>query len=130
MHRTFINLKRFEVPRKLGGLCPADNPVKWIESIIDQAVAFGLSSPDKVQLTYMLPEGLVAAGAKKTSRFAKSKTKHLAIGCQGVHWEDVRPGKNFGAFTTSLPAASARNLGRRGAIIEHSEERRAKLQVM
>ena len=130
MHKIFVNLKRFEVPRKAGGLCPADNPVKWIESVIDKTVAFGLGSLDKVQLTYVFPEGLVAAGAKKLSRFSKSKTKHLAIGCQGVHWEDIRPGKNFGAFTASLPAASARNLGATWAIIGHSEERRAKLQVM
>lgn len=84
MHRTFINLKRFEVPRKLGGLCPADNPVKWIESIIDQAVAFGLSSPDKVQLTYMLPEGLVAAGAKKNQPVCQVENQasgHRLPGC-------------------------------------------------
>ena len=130
MHKIFVNLKRFEVPRKAGGLCPADNPVKWIESVIDKTVAFGLGSLDKVQLAYMLPEGMIAAAAKKVSRFSKSKTKHLAIGCQGVHWEDIRPGKNFGAFTTSLPAASAKNLGATWAIIGHSEERKAKLQVM
>jgi triosephosphate isomerase len=130
MHKIFVNLKRFEVPRRAGGLCPVDNPVKWIESVMDQTVAFGLGSLDDVELTYMLPEGLVAAGAKKVSRFAKSKIRHLAIGCQGVHWEDIRPGKNFGAFTTSLPAASARNLGAMWAIIGHSEERKAKLQIM
>jgi triosephosphate isomerase len=130
MHKIFVNLKRFEVPRKAGGLCPADNPVKWIESVIDQTVAFELGSLEAVQMTYLLPEGLVAAAARKVSRFAKSKTAHLAIGCQGVHWEDIRPGKNFGAFTTSLPAASAKNLGATWAMIGHSEERRAKLQVM
>ena len=130
MPKIFVNLKRFEVPRRSGGLCPADNPVNWIESIIDQTVAFGLGSLESVQLVYMLPEGLVAAGAERVRRFDQSKTKNLAIGCQGVHWEDVRPGKNFGAFTTCLPAASAKNLGATWAIIGHSEERRAKLQVM
>jgi triosephosphate isomerase len=54
----------------------------------------------------------------------------LAVGCQGVHWDDVRPGKNFGAFTTSVPAVAAANLGSQWAIIGHSEERRAKLQII
>jgi triosephosphate isomerase len=54
----------------------------------------------------------------------------LEVGCQGVHWDDVRPGKNFGAFTTSVPAAAAANLGCRWAIVGHSEERRAKFQIM
>ena len=31
----------------------------------------------------------------------------IEVGCQGVHWDDVRPGKNFGAFTTSVPAAAS-----------------------
>jgi triosephosphate isomerase len=130
MHKIFVNLKRFEVPRKAGGLCPTDNPVKWIESVMQETVAFGLGSLEAVQLTYMLPEGLVAPAVNRLSQFTPSETRRLAIGCQGVHWEDIRPGKNFGAFTTSLPAASARNLGATWAIIGHSEERKAKLQIM
>lgn len=130
MHKIFVNLKRFEVSRTAGGLCPVDNPVQWIESVMEQTMAFGLGSLDKVQLAYMLPEGLIGAAVRKLSGSSTSKITRLAIGCQGVHWEDIRPGKNFGAFTTSLPAASAKNLGATWAIIGHSEERRAKLQVM
>ena len=130
MHKIFVNLKRFEVSRTAGGVCPVDNPVQWIESVMEHTVAFGLGSLEDVQLAYMLPEGLIPAAVRKLSGSGASKTAKLAIGCQGVHWEDIRPGKNFGAFTTSLPAASAKNLGATWAIIGHSEERKAKLQIM
>jgi len=130
MHKIFVNLKRFEVPRTAGGLCPVDNPVQWIESVMEQTVTSGLGCLEDVQLSYMLPEGLIAAAVRKLSGSPTSKTTRLAVGCQGVHWEDIRPGKNFGAFTTSLPASSAKNLGATWAIIGHSEERKAKLQVM
>jgi triosephosphate isomerase len=54
----------------------------------------------------------------------------IEIGCQGVHWEDIQPGGNFGAFTSCLPATAAKSLGSRWAIIGHSEERKAKHQII
>jgi triosephosphate isomerase len=54
----------------------------------------------------------------------------IAVGCQGVHWDNVATGKNFGAFTTAVPAAAAKNLGSSWAIIGHSEERRFKSQII
>ncbi len=130
MKQIFVNLKRFDVPRRLGGVCPVEDPVVWIESVIDESVAVGLGKQAGLSVTYLLPEGLVPSAARRLARCPADQRPMLAIGCQGVHWDDVRPGKNFGAFTTSLPAAAAVNLGSSWAIVGHSEERRAKQQVI
>jgi triosephosphate isomerase len=130
MKQIFVNLKRFDAPRQLGGVSPMADPIAWIESVVDESVAFSLGAHADLALTYLLPEGLVAAAARRLAQHPEAKRKMIAIGCQGVHWDDVRPGKNFGAFTTSVPAVAAANLGSQWAIIGHSEERRAKLQII
>lgn len=130
MHQIFVNLKRFEVSKDRGGLCPVSDPVAWIESVMEETLAAGLGALEDTQLTYLLPEGLVSPAVRKLAAFPSAQRSRLAIGVQGVHWQDIRPGKNFGAFTTSLPAAAAAGLGSQWAIIGHSEERRAKLQVI
>jgi triosephosphate isomerase len=130
MKQIFVNLKRFDVPRKLGGVCPVEDPLAWIESVMDQSVELGLGAHADLTLVYLLPEGLAGAALRRLAKAPAEKRRMLEVGCQGVHWDDVRPGKNFGAFTTSVPAAAAANLGCRWAIVGHSEERRSKLQVM
>ncbi|MGD8401713.1 MAG: hypothetical protein PVH64_12410 [Bacillota bacterium] len=37
----FVNLKRFDVPRRLGGVCPQDDSVQWIEFVITATLAMG-----------------------------------------------------------------------------------------
>jgi triosephosphate isomerase len=130
MRQIFVNLKRFDVPRSKGGLCPLEDPLVWIEGVINKSVELGLGEQPGLTLTYLLPEGLIAIAARKLANFPPDRTHRLAVGCQGVHWEDIQPGKNFGAYTASLPANAAVNLGSRWAIIGHSEERKAKLQVI
>jgi triosephosphate isomerase len=130
MHQIFVNLKRFEVPKSRGGLCPVDDPTAWIEAVVTETAAAGLGGHVGLCLVYLLPEGLVPAAVRAVRRLDAASVLGLSVGCQGVHWEDIRPGANFGAYTTSLPAAAAANLGARWAIIGHSEERRAKLQVL
>ncbi len=130
MNQIFVNLKRFEVSKTLGGLCPVDDPIAWIEMVIERSVELGLGSLADTRLTYMLPEGLVSAAVQRLNTFGAARKANLAVGCQGVHWEDIAPGKNFGAFTTSQPATAVRHLGATWAIIGHSEERKALAQVM
>lgn len=130
MVQIFVNLKRFEVPKAKGGLCPQTDPVLWIESIIAETVEQGFGQSEQLHLTYLVPEGLVPAAVRRLQVYPANQRGKLAIGVQGVHWYDIQPGKNFGAFTSSLPAAAAVNLGSQWAIIGHSEERRAKFQVM
>mgnify|MGYP001766336035 CR=1 FL=1 len=113
MNLIFVNLKRFEVSRKLGGLCPLESPTDWIDAVIDRTIALRLGSLPDTHLAYLLPEGLVATAAQRLARYDAAQTAHVSIGCQGVHWEDIAPGKNFGAFTSSQPATAVRSPGLR-----------------
>ncbi|MFC1535176.1 triosephosphate isomerase, partial [Thermodesulfobacteriota bacterium] len=88
MVEIFVNLKRFEVPKKIGGVCPETNPKKWIESILEKSVGFGLGKSDKVHLTYLLPELLVIPALEKVKTYPKSEIKSLHIGCQSVFREN------------------------------------------
>lgn len=130
MRHIFVNLKRFDVPRSAGGVCPVQEPITWIETVITETLEQGLGARENLRLTYLLPEGLVPTAVHCLRNYQVDQTPGLSIGCQGVHWDDIRSGKNFGAFTTSVPAKAAANLGSQWAIIGHSEERRAKFQVM
>jgi len=130
MNEIFVNLKRFDVPKSAGGICPVDDPITWIESVIRDTVELGLGGNDEFHLVYLLPESLIPSAVKIKNTYLADKTKNLSIGAQGTHWEDISPGKNFGAFTTMLPAAAAKNLGCDWVIIGHSEERKAKRQIM
>lgn len=130
MKEIFVNLKRFEVPQSLGGICPVDNPKKWIEWVVDESVKYGLGKLPEIRITYLLPEALIINALDKLASYPADEVQNLQIGCQGVFREDVTPGGNFGAFTTNLPAAAARNLGCTWAIIGHSEERRDKLGII
>lgn len=130
MTEIFVNLKRFDVPKSLGGICALDNPKHWIEKIIDESVELGIGSLENVNITYLLPEALIIPAIEKLSCYPEEQTFSISIGCQGVYRENVKPGGNFGAFTTNLPAAAAKNLGCTWTIIGHSEERKDKLGII
>jgi len=130
MVEIFVNLKRFDVPKRLGGICLYDNPQEWIESIIDQSARLGLGQLDGISLTYLLPEALLLSAIKQLQQHSAQAVRTLNIGCQGVFREDVVKGGNFGAFTSNLPAAAAKNLGCSWAMIGHSEERKDKFSLL
>lgn len=130
MTRIFVNLKRFDVPRSRGGICPEEAPARWIAAIFDQLVKNGLAARSDVELPFLLPEALLISAADELDRHPRDDSRALSLGSQGVYRNDVQPGGNFGAFTTLLPAAAAANLGARWSIIGHSEERRDKLEIM
>ena len=58
-----------------------------------------------------------------TAAAAREEGSRLEIGSQGVSGTDLSPGGNFGALTTSLPAAAAAAAGCSWTIIGHCEER-------
>lgn len=130
MKEIFVNLKRFEVPRAQGGVCPMDDPKAWIEEVMTQSVELGIGCLDGLMVVYMLPEALILPAREALRAFPEERRRTIAIGCQSVFRQDIRPGGNFGAFTTNLPAASARNMGCGGTIIGHSEERRDKHEII
>lgn len=130
MKEIFVNLKRFEVPKSLGGICPLDNPKKWIEWVMEESVKYGLGKLKDIRVTFLLPEALIISALEKLASYPADEVKNLYIGCQGVFRENITPGGNFGAFTTNLPATSAKNLGCTWTIIGHSEERKDKLGII
>lgn len=130
MHEIFINLKRFDVPKEMGGLCLTNDPQAWIEDIIDQTVTLGLGKLDGVRVAYVIPDALVLPAMAKMKSFPAEETVNLEIGNQSVFRQDIAPGGNFGAFTSNTPAAAAANMGCTWSIIGHSEERKDKFEML
>ena len=130
MVNIFVNLKRFDVPRKLGGICQRENPGEWIEWIISSAVEDGLGKLADTGISFLVPEALILPAIAKLRQYPSDDTRGIRIGSQGVYRENVQKGGNFGAFTTNLPAAAAAGLGCQLSIIGHSEERRDKLSIV
>jgi len=126
----YINLKRFDVPREKGGICPLDNPEEWIKSVIKETVKEGLGKLQEIKITYLLPEALIISAINQLEQYSPEEIESISIGCQGVFREDIEKDGNFGAFTTNLPATAARNLGCTWSIIGHSEERADKLSLL
>jgi triosephosphate isomerase len=130
MSGIFVNLKRFDVPRARGGICPQENPAQWARGVIRETISLGLGRLGGLELVYLMPEGLLIPALDELKSHRRSDTRGIAIGCQGVFRENITAGGNFGAFTTNLPAAAAVNLGASWVIIGHSEERRDKLGIL
>jgi triosephosphate isomerase len=126
----FVNLKRFDVPKRLGGVCLVNDPILWIESVIDECVGLGIGTLQGVKVVMFLPEALIANAIFQLCSYAPDRTVTLSIGCQGVFREDVAPDGNFGAFTTNRPATAMQNLGCDWVMIGHSEERQDKLGII
>lgn len=130
MKEIYVNLKRFEVPKSMGGICPLENPVDWMRQIIHETAEYGLGNIEGVDLTYFVPESMVLPALDAVAAEGPEKTGCLKIGCAGVFREDVEPGGNFGAFTTNKPAAALKAIGCSWVVVGHSEERKDKLSFL
>ncbi|MDR1586161.1 MAG: triose-phosphate isomerase, partial [Treponema sp.] len=115
----FVNLKRFDVPAETGGVNRIASPDKWAETIISGLRAGLEKYRSLAAFSFFFPEAHIIQAA------AAAKGTPLSVGCQGLHWEDVVRGGNFGAFTSLRPAAAMKALGCAWVIIGHCEERRA-----
>ena len=51
MRQIFVNLKRFDVPVSMGGICPKEDTVAWTRDVIDAAVEAGLGPVSYTHLT-------------------------------------------------------------------------------
>lgn len=130
MKQIFVNLKRFDVHRDLGGVCSDSSSRHWIENIIDVCAGSGKDKLEGIELVFMLPESLIISAVERLARHPSSDASAIKIGCQGVFREDIAKGGNFGAFTCNRPASAAKSLGCDWTIIGHSEERKDKLQII
>jgi len=128
--KIFVNLKRFDVPRNLGGTCATNDPAEWIVNIIEKSVEYGFDRFENAEIVFLLPESLLITAKRKLIDFSCNDTNSISIGSQGVFREDVEIGGNFGAFTTNLPATAVKNMGCKWSILGHSEERKDKFGIL
>jgi len=125
MKQIYVNLKRFDVPRALGGVNDLAEVKNWGKYIIKN-VNDGLERyKEKAEFTFFLPEMHLLSALEETKG-----EQLLRIGCQGVCRDDVKKGGNFGAFTTSLPAAAAKAAGCEQVLIGHCEERNQLSEIL
>ncbi len=130
MKHIFINLKRFDVPREKGGVCPSEHPGEWIAQVVRQSVELGIGTFPGIDVVYLVPEALILRAQETLDSIPAEQRGRLAVGCQSVFRDNIKKGGNFGAFTSNMPAASAYQMGCRWSIIGHSEERRDKQEII
>lgn len=111
MKRIYLNLKRFDVLPEYGGINKIGAKEEYATNIVKGIEKMNLSLPVTIffQESNLLPA-------------LKNKEK-VEIGCQGVHFEDTEPGKNFGAFTSLRTANAMRSIGVDAVLVGHCEER-------
>lgn len=119
MKHIYLNLKRFDVPRRMGGVNGLAPVEKWAEAVVN-GIQNELKEydPDQVEFSAFFPELHILNAWK-----ARGQGGPLKIGCQGVLPWDVSQGGNFGAFTCGRPAAAMKAAGCEAALIGHCEER-------
>lgn len=115
-----LNLKRFDVLDKLGGVNHQGDVFNWGEYITSEIDEYtkNVSQEYDVEFTAYFPETHLISATK-----GLSKDSQLSVGCQSVYRKDVEIGGNFGAFTTHRPASAMSQLGINHTIIGHFEER-------
>lgn len=121
----FVNLKRFDISPERGGVNRLAPAASWAPTIVT-CVEEGLERealPSSMTFPFFFPEAHILGAAQTCT------SNRVQVGCQSVHSLDTEAGKNFGAFTTSLTANAAQELGCTWTIIGHSEER-AKLLAL
>lgn len=125
MKHIFLNLKRFDIPRALGGVNAIAEPARWGAYIVSETQEALKRYAGKAEFTMYFPEAhLICAQA------ALCTDSPVRLGCQGVYREDTEPGGPFGAFTAGRTANAMRALGCTSALIGHCEERREKAGVL
>ncbi len=126
MKRIHLNLKRFDIPKELGGVNSIANPLDWGKFIVNyiQEKLYQYKKAEVEFIIYM-PEAHLIGAIEELS-----VPSILQIGCQSVFRDDTALGGNFGAFTTQRTANAMKAIGCTGTIIGHCEERRDKAGIL
>ena len=125
MKHLCLNLKRFDVPVSLGGVNRLAEGRSWAEKIVTETREALEAYRGAARFPMYFPEAHVIPAA-----MAAGSDSMIEVGCQSVYRQDVKPGGNFGAFTTNRPAAAMKALGVSSTIIGHCEERADKLGIL
>lgn len=128
MKYIYVNLKRFDILRSLGGVndLPLEDKENWAEYIFYRlSKLLNKYSRLDYQFVFYLPEAYVISAMR-----ALDYDSPIKIGCQSVYSQDALNTDNIGAFTSYRPASSMVSIGIEDAIIGHSEERKGKLDFL
>ena len=122
----YVNLKRFDIPKELGGVNAMASMENWGEHIVKNVIP-GLKEYAKEDYEFAIyfPEAHLLPAVK-----ANEEDSNLLIGCQSVYRDDVEVGGNFGAFTSNRPAKAMKAMGVKSTIIGHCEERNDKKGIL
>ena len=126
MKHIFLNLKRFDIPKNLGGVNSIAPIGEWGSYIVSntQEQLKEYEGQD-VEFVMYFPEAHLIPAVK-----ALCENSPVKIGCQSVFREDTAVGGNFGAFTTNRTANAAAAMGCASTIIGHCEERKDKAGIL
>lgn len=121
MKRLYLNLKRFDIPASLGGVNRLSPVRSWAKTIIKETKDLLLAFEGEALFVQYYPEMHLLPALEALEEGGTSPV--LSIGAQGLAPADICPGKNFGAMTSSLPAAALQAAGIPHVILGHIEER-------
>jgi triosephosphate isomerase (TIM) len=126
MKYIFLNLKRFDIPRNLGGVNSIAPIGEWGKFIIENTQEkLEKFDANNVEFIMFFPEAHLIGAVN-----AKGQNSPIKIGCQSVFRDDTAVGGNFGAFTSNRTANAVKSMGCEYTLIGHCEERRDKLGIM
>lgn len=128
VYHFFVDLKRFEVAEKYGGICRDPDPVAWAGRLIRRSVELGLDRRGDIDVTYYFPESCIVPAMEAVRESGCGPG--LNVGSQGLYRRDTSPGGDYGAMTGTRPASAMISLGCCRSLVAHSDERRDKFQLM
>ena len=121
----YLNLKRFDVLRDLGGVNSDTDIKNWSGNIIRKVLEplKEIKEKSDAEFVMYLPE-------LHLFNALEAADDTLSVGCQGIFYENVSKDGNFGAFTTHRVAAAMKQIGVKDVIIGHFEERKDKNNLL
>ncbi len=125
MKHICLNLKRFDISPKNGGVNRLASMAEWGKTIVQNTQDTLKQYGEDVQFSMYFPEAHLISAVS-----AKNESSVINIGCQTVHRADTAPGANFGAFTSQRTANSMVEIGCATTIIGHCEERADKMGIL
>ena len=126
MKHIFLNLKRFDIPVKYGGVNRLESIRNWGSYIVSSTQdTLKKYAEDEVEFIQYFPEAhlLNATGAR-------CEGSPVQVGCQSVYRMNTAVGGNFGAFTSNRPVSAMQAMGVNATIIGHCEERNDKNGIL
>ncbi len=125
MKHIYVNLKRFDIPKEMGGVNSVSDAKDWAATLLAPVQEGVKQYEDAGEFTFFLPEAHLIPALNTLDEDSKVK-----IGAQSVFREDVEEGGNFGAFTSNRTAKAVKALGSDSVLIGHLEERKDYLSIL